>query len=515
MGDSRSPLLFGAGPNARRMTDMWRSSQSLGTTVCALLALVGFGGCSSCDKGDDATADDAAAEAAAPPPKPEPVDAAAEAGAGPCDAKKSGAWYLQFPVDSTKYLAGAAADGCHNVIVAGTFKSEIDFGGGAGGGLLKPEGGEDIFVAKFSSSAGFVWAKRFGGPKNQTASQMTVDPEGNIYLTGTFDGSVNFDDRTLEKIRAVRSAFYLVRLTPAGKTDFSRLLVDTGAGAHPTGLAASKEGAVALIGVFSRATDLGGGAISNGLGGAFIAKYNQYGAHKWSKSFLPERYPKAIVPRAVAFDPEGNIVFTGSFQKKADFGGKKLTSAGKTDQFVAKLDGDGEHLWSYSFGDADPNAGTGVAIDGSGNIYVLGYDERKPPRGPSWKRNYRATVMMMSPEGKKQWRKTFGFKGSLEDCSIAAGKGDVFLSCGIDDTTSFDKETVEVPKNARRHALVRLDQQGKVQSAEAIEKEYPVPGTVAVDDGGEVIVAGVADPAKSGNAAPRGKPKYYFFLQKR
>jgi hypothetical protein len=49
-----------------------------------------------------------------------------------------------------------------------------------------------------------------------------------------------------------------------------------------------------------------------------------------------------------------------------------MFSVGMEDLFVAKLDGAGNHLWSYSWGDPLVQSGRGVAIDGKGNVLVAG-----------------------------------------------------------------------------------------------------------------------------------------------
>ena len=54
--------------------------------------------------------------------------------------------------------------------------------------------------------------------------------------------------------------------------------------------------------------------------------------------------------RGVALDPDGNIIITGSFTGRVDFGGGALVSAGSTDIFVAKYTQDGVHVWSRRFG---------------------------------------------------------------------------------------------------------------------------------------------------------------------
>jgi hypothetical protein len=66
------------------------------------------------------------------------------------------------------------------------------------------------------------------------------------------------------------------------------------------------------------------------------------------------------------------VLLTGSFQGSVDFGGGVLWSAGATDAFVAKLDKDGNFLWSWSMGDAQTQAGTAIAAKSLGRAVVAG-----------------------------------------------------------------------------------------------------------------------------------------------
>ena len=63
---------------------------------------------------------------------------------------------------------------------------------------------------------------------------------------------------------------------------------------------------------------------------------------------------------------------TGTFQAAVNFGAGSLTSAGRTDIFVARYGADGTPLGAQRFGGADFDAGNGVAVDGSGRPVVTG-----------------------------------------------------------------------------------------------------------------------------------------------
>ena len=72
-------------------------------------------------------------------------------------------------------------------------------------------------------------------------------------------------------------------------------------------------------------------------------------------------------------DGTGNTLLTGAFAGSINFGDNPLASAGGTDAFVAKLDGDGGAVWSRRFGNAAEQRGARVSADGAGNVLVTGF----------------------------------------------------------------------------------------------------------------------------------------------
>ena len=74
----------------------------------------------------------------------------------------------------------------------------------------------------------------------------------------------------------------------------------------------------------------------------------------------------------VALDASGNIFVTGSFMGTTDFGGITLITTGFNDIFVAKYDPNGNLLWVRGFGGPSFEFGNTVAVDGAGNVVVVG-----------------------------------------------------------------------------------------------------------------------------------------------
>ena len=89
--------------------------------------------------------------------------------------------------------ASTAVDASGNVYTAGYFQGIVDFDPGAGVTNLTSAGGYDVFISKLNSTGDLVWAKSFGGTGTDFGYEIAVDNSGNVYTTGSFQETVDFD----------------------------------------------------------------------------------------------------------------------------------------------------------------------------------------------------------------------------------------------------------------------------------------------------------------------------------
>src|SRR5437762_1981038 len=86
-----------------------------------------------------------------------------------------------------------AVDGTGNVYTTGSFFGTADFDPGVGVYTLTSAGDYEIFVTKFDALGAFVWAAKLGGPMGDDGRSISVDASGNVYITGSFQGTADFD----------------------------------------------------------------------------------------------------------------------------------------------------------------------------------------------------------------------------------------------------------------------------------------------------------------------------------
>lgn len=85
-----------------------------------------------------------------------------------------------------------AADGS-SVYLTGWFSGQVDFDPGTGTQSLTSAGGYDVFVLKLSSAGNYGWAAGMGGIDDDQAIGIAVDSSGNVYTTGWFGGTADFN----------------------------------------------------------------------------------------------------------------------------------------------------------------------------------------------------------------------------------------------------------------------------------------------------------------------------------
>ncbi|MBC6424578.1 MAG: cadherin repeat domain-containing protein [Hormoscilla sp. SP12CHS1] len=90
------------------------------------------------------------------------------------------------------YGRGYATDSNGNAWVTGRFQGSIDIDGD-GNNDLTSNGGNDSYVAEFDRNGTLVFALNIGGVSNDYGRGYATDSNGNAWVTGGFQGSIDID----------------------------------------------------------------------------------------------------------------------------------------------------------------------------------------------------------------------------------------------------------------------------------------------------------------------------------
>lgn len=210
-----------------------------------------------------------------------------------------------------------AIDGQGNIIISGEFNDSADFDPSSNTAILAGTGGgKNIFIAKYDPSGAYLWAKAIGGTEDQWPLGIAADDIGNVYISGSFNGTVDFDP-------GVGNAL----ITSAGSQD------------------------------------------------NFVAKYSSDGNYVWAHRMGDSASSSAENGLGVTVDKARNVISTGAFQGDATFSSTSniLTSGGGRDVYIMKHDSAGNFMWAIPIGSGGDDYGYNVTTDNEGNVYAAGY----------------------------------------------------------------------------------------------------------------------------------------------
>jgi len=280
-------------------------------------------------------------------------------------------WSKGFGDVNVQNVKGLAVDAGGNVVIAGYFQNDINFGGAT----LTSAGLDDMFVAKFNTGGTHQWSKRFGDAGgDQRARGVTMDAAGNVYLAGEVGGSIDLGGGAMAA-PSTPSAF-VAKLDSLGNANWFKLSTgDATNKAYGNSVAVGPNGDVALGGYFRGKFDLGGMPVENaGPDDAFVTLFSGTGTHLYTKTFGDAESQSVT---AVTIAPDGEVFAAGNFSGSIDLdNGMPATSAGAFDGFLARLDSKGCPSWLRTYPGPnvhltqsialDPTTG-GVALTGSFN----------------------------------------------------------------------------------------------------------------------------------------------------
>ena len=252
-------------------------------------------------------------------------------------------WQKRSPglAGSNDTVRALVLDGSGNVIVTGS--------------SLGTASQTDYYTVKYAAADGaLLWEKRYNGPANgnDDATAAALDSSGNVVVTGSSNNGTastgtdpNGNDYYTAKYAAGNGALLWEKRynAPGNRADSA------------TAVALDSNGNAVVTGA-SRSDSNGDGLYDNDY---YTAKYAAVdGALIWE-----QRYNGLLafgdIASAVAVDPAGNVVVTGS------------SGGYYTAKYAAS---DGALLWSkrYTGPGVGGDSASAVAVDGSGNVVVTG-----------------------------------------------------------------------------------------------------------------------------------------------
>jgi DNA-binding beta-propeller fold protein YncE len=275
-------------------------------------------------------------------------------------------WSKSFGGDSHDYADHVVIDDSGDVFITGSFMDEISLGGKK----HRCKGVHDIFVAKLDPEGNYIWSKAYGDEQDQICLRPLPTRDGGVFLAGYFRGVVNLGKKPHRSYPD--KAAFVGRLDKTGKRVWSEQFGHIYDYAKP-GMALAKNGDLVYGGGSDPTREFTGRPFKRvdrmmDLG-VVVARYDSAGKRLWRSRFGAG---SDNLHTEVALGPYGDIILAGSFGGTMNFGGEEMDAGSRADIFVAALKPDGGHLWSRQFGGGRYQYISGLAVDQQGNTYLAG-----------------------------------------------------------------------------------------------------------------------------------------------
>jgi hypothetical protein len=302
-------------------------------------------------------------------------------------------WAKSIDAPGTGGVTGRcmAIDAVGNTYISGEYIDTHDFDPGAGVSNLSSVDNccGDVFILKLDVSGNFVWAKSVGGTNFERSKAITVDANGNSYITGTFGNTVDFDPGpgvfTLS-VSGGGSNSFITKLDPSGNFVWAKQFAGAGLFGAARGIAVDNSGNVYTTGEFSDSCDFDPGINTFYLYGdttnhctIFVTKLDPSGNFLWAEKFGPLADMQFNSGAAITTDATGNIYFSGKFGGTVDFDPGpsvyNLVSNGgfinESNAFVCKLNSSGNFIWAKGMGYSTAEA-VSLKLGAGGKVYTTG-----------------------------------------------------------------------------------------------------------------------------------------------
>ncbi|MEQ8623323.1 MAG: SBBP repeat-containing protein [Vicingaceae bacterium] len=332
-----------------------------------------------------------------------------------------------------------------NIYTTGYYRGSVDFDPGPSTKILNSNGDDDIFIQKLDIYGNLIWVKQVGGLTRDQGRSLTIDSKDNVIITGSFTGIVDFDP------------------------------------------------AIATVNTFT----------SKGEEDIFILKLDPSGNLLWAKQMGGPSYN---IGQSITTDELDFIYTTGYFDGTVDFdpgaGLANLSNIGGEDNFIQKLDSNGNFKWIKHIGGPGSARGNEIIYDSNGHIYSTGFFFTKIDFNPNAGIQYLtnngfpdAFILKLDTAGDFKFVKQIGDGSYLYGNSIATDfEGNIYTTGIFLETTDFDPGPGALnytPKGGFDIFVQKLDSNGIFKWAKQIGgSDFEYGNTVSTDINGNVYVAG-------------------------
>ena len=303
-------------------------------------------------------------------------------------------WALRWTATGGIGFQDSATDSSGNVYVTGLYVNSSLLMYDTNGLLVRTlsnSGGYDGFTAKYTSSGTLLWTARHVGPGTTYPVGVAVDSSGNVYAGGTWDGasvtlfSAGEASSNTFGTTGGQTDGYIVKYNSSGIVQWSVKIVCSSYDSGGMSLKTDSSGNVYSVGVnvfaaptFYNANGTTGGSLAWGgtTEGMWLAKWNSSGTFQWALRFVTGDLNTSA--GVLSIDSSANLYVSSAYdstltlKNTGDGTAATMTNSGSYDAFLVKYSSAGSYIWNARVGGTGSSDDIANAIDGSGNVYIMG-----------------------------------------------------------------------------------------------------------------------------------------------
>ncbi|MFK7785615.1 MAG: SBBP repeat-containing protein [Crocinitomicaceae bacterium] len=396
-----------------------------------------------------------------------------------------------------------------HVYVVGNFEGTADFDAGVGVNNLTSFGSNDVFVIKLESNGDLIWARQIAkGTPDAFGTSVGTDDNGNVYTTGVFYGTAEFDPlgATASLTSNGGSDVFTHKMNANGELvwvkQFGGLENDSGSSTIEA------NGNVMTTGQYFGTADFDPGSSSlnltaSGESDIYFQKLDTDGNLIWAKSIGGIGYDSGS---SVLTDISGNYYSIGSFSETVDFdsgaGVSELISNGIGDIFILKLDANGDFTWVKQIGGISLEIPGAIQLDDNSDVYVTGsfFDTVDFDPGPGVINvasigNMNTFILKIDQNGDYIWSKQFGGVDNVNAVDLeVTSEGFLLVSGNFQGTIDFNPNVGidNLTAIGQRDIFLQiLNSNGEYIWTETIEGAgWDLLGDMSIDENGNIYSTG-------------------------
>ncbi len=356
-----------------------------------------------------------------------------------------------------------------------------------------------------------------GTSGTSVATYVAVDKQNNVYVTGSFQGTVDFDPSSGVKNLASAGSddVFIAKYKQDGTLIWAESVGGTAAD-DPSAIAVDKDGNVSIVGTFyspSLDADPGSGVFiinSPSNFGFFTIHLDTNGAFLWANAFVVPANdilgPTQIGNYRVTTDSEDDVITTTAFAFPITVGDSTYTPGGNSDGLIVKYNPAGNVLWSIHLpvlgGSISAVGPFGVKADSQDNIVISGNysngvnfnplgtaDNVVAPDG------FDGFIAKYSSAGILIWVNSIdspsGFPNFQSAISIDA-QNDIYYTSAYFGSIIFGSTTLTATGNNNNDCIAKYSSAGVFQFAKSIggEGSIGVSNEIAADAANNIYLTG-------------------------